>query len=63
MGCSLSLVLGLGGFDLLDLDTPLLLASDPVRGGYQYNGPYLQPWSDPGLAMKAEPSPHIATIE
>ena len=30
MGCSFSLVLGLGGFEVLDLDTPLLLASDPV---------------------------------
>ena len=36
MGCSFSLVLGLGGFDVLDLDTPLLLANDPVTGGYRY---------------------------
>ena len=54
MGCSLSLVLGLGGFDVLDLDTPLLLAKDPVRGGYRYCGPRLQPWEGPGLDMQAD---------
>ena len=63
MGCSFSLVLGLDGFDLLDLDTPLLLASDPVTGGYRYNGPHLQPWSGPGLDMNAAPSPNVTTIE
>ncbi|HKO29506.1 MAG TPA: dipeptide epimerase [Nitrospiraceae bacterium] len=52
MGCSFSLVLGLGGFDILDLDTPLLLTSDPVAGGYRYDGAHLQPWSGPGLDMK-----------
>ena len=63
MGCSFSLVLGLGGFDVLDLDTPLLLAGDPVTGGYRYNGSHLQPWSGPGLDMKAAPSPNVTTIE
>jgi L-alanine-DL-glutamate epimerase-like enolase superfamily enzyme len=63
MGCSFSLVLGLGCFDVLDLDTPLLLASDPVTGGYKYNGPHLQPWSGPGLDMKAKLSPNVSTIE
>jgi L-alanine-DL-glutamate epimerase-like enolase superfamily enzyme len=63
MGCSLSLVLGLGGFDVLDLDTPLLLASDPVTGGYRYDGSRLQPWSGTGLDMKAEAPPHVVTIE
>jgi len=63
MGCSFSLVLGLGGFDVLDLDTPLLLASDPVAGGYQYNGPSLQPWSGPGLDMNAALSPNVTIIE
>lgn len=63
MGCSFSLVLGLGGFEVLDLDTPLLLASDPVTGGYRYEGPHLQPWSDPGLDMTAAPSPNVTTIE
>jgi L-alanine-DL-glutamate epimerase-like enolase superfamily enzyme len=63
MGCSFSLVLGLGGFDVLDLDTPLLLAGDPVTGGYQYEGSCLQPWSGSGLDMKAVPSPDVTTIE
>jgi L-alanine-DL-glutamate epimerase-like enolase superfamily enzyme len=63
MGCSFSLVLGLGGFDVLDLDTPLLLASDPVTGGYRYDGSRLQPWSGPGLDMKTAPSPNVITIE
>lgn len=49
MGCSFSLVLGMKGFEILDLDTPLLLATDPVQGGYGYDGPTLQPWYGPGL--------------
>ena len=52
MGCSFSLVLGLGDFDVLDLDTPLLLSTDPVSGGYRYQGPRLQPWQEPGLNMQ-----------
>ena len=63
MGCSFSLVLGLGGFDVLDLDTPLLLANDPVSGGYRYDGPRLHPWSEPGLDMKAGLFPNVTTIE
>ena len=63
MGCSFSLVLGLGGFDVLDLDTPLLLANNPVSGGYRYDGPRLHPWSEPGLDMKCEPSPTVTIIE
>ena len=63
MGCSLSLVLGLGGFDVLDLDTPLLLANDPVTGGYRYEGSLLQPWSGSGLDMQTTPTSHITTIE
>jgi L-Ala-D/L-Glu epimerase len=51
MGCSFSLVLGMKGFEVLDLDTPLLLATDPVQGGYQYKGPRLQPWTEAGLGM------------
>ena len=51
MGCSFSLVLGSPGFEVLDLDTPLLLASDPVIGGYRYNGPILQPWNQTGLGL------------
>jgi len=63
MGCSFSLVLGLGGFEVLDLDTPLLLASDPITGGYRYAGSYLQPWSGPGLDMKPAPSSSVIAIE
>jgi L-alanine-DL-glutamate epimerase-like enolase superfamily enzyme len=63
MGCSFSLVLGLGGFNILDLDTPLLLAGDPVTDGYRYEGSHLQPWSGPGLDMHATPSPDVTTIE
>jgi L-alanine-DL-glutamate epimerase-like enolase superfamily enzyme len=63
MGCSFGLVLGLGGFDVLDLDTPLLLASDPVAGGYRYEGSQLQPWSGSGLDMKVVPTSNVTTIE
>lgn len=52
MGCSFALVLGLGGFDYLDLDTPLLLVHDPWEGGYRYQGPALLPWLEPGLGMR-----------
>ena len=51
MGCSWSLVLGLGGFEILDLDMPLLLSVDPIQGGYQYEGASLCPWHEPGLGM------------
>lgn len=51
MGCSFSLVLGMKGFDVLDLDTPLLLSTDPIQGGYRYDGPTLQPWTEPGLGL------------
>lgn len=61
MGCSFSLVLGHGGFDLLDLDTPLLLSTDPVQGGYHYSGPLLHPWHEPGLAMQSS-CPSTCTV-
>ncbi len=61
MGCSFSLVLGHGGFDVLDLDTPLLLSIDPVQGGYRYSGPILRPWNEPGLAMQS-PCPVTCTV-
>jgi len=51
MGCSFSMVLGLKGFEVLDLDTPLLLSRDLVQGGYRYDGPILQPWTEPGLGI------------
>lgn len=63
MGCSFSLVLGLQGFDVLDLDTPLLLAEDPIQGGYRYEGPRLAPWHSPGLGMTTPPPAGLLTIE
>jgi L-alanine-DL-glutamate epimerase-like enolase superfamily enzyme len=51
MGCSLACVFGLGGFDFVDLDTPLLLETDPIRGGFGYNGPEMSVWQEPGLGM------------
>ena len=58
MGCSFSLVLGMTGFDVLDLDTPLLLATDPIQGGYRYDGPMLQPWTTEGLGLAVETPSH-----
>lgn len=52
MGCSLSLVLGIGGFEFIDLDMPLLLAHDPIVGGYRYEGHSLLPWETPGLGQE-----------
>lgn len=63
MGCSFSLVLGLGGISILDLDTPLLLAEDPFdEGGYQYTGPVLSPWYEPGLGLQKRTGPHISPL-
>ncbi|HEY5734358.1 MAG TPA: dipeptide epimerase, partial [Gammaproteobacteria bacterium] len=39
MGFSAHFAAGLGGFEWIDLDTPLLLADDPVIGGYKADGP------------------------
>ena len=63
MGCSFSLVLGMKGFDVLDLDTPLLLADDPISGGYQYHGPRLDPWHTAGLGMTTKPQQGLVTFE
>lgn len=38
MGTSACIAAGLGGFLVVDLDTPLFLASDPFRGGIRYDG-------------------------
>lgn len=38
MGTSACLAAGLGGFRIVDLDTPLFLAADPFDGGYVYRG-------------------------
>lgn len=63
MGCSFSLVLGMKGFDILDLDTPLLLATDPVQGGYGYRGAQLEPWHTSGLGITTLPQSDLTTIE
>ncbi|XP_059303394.1 L-Ala-D/L-amino acid epimerase isoform X1 [Lycium ferocissimum] len=39
MGFAGHLAAGLGCFKFIDLDTPLLLAEDPVFGGYEVSGP------------------------
>ncbi len=52
MGCSYGLAMGLGDCPVLDLDTPLLLDTDPIEGGYTYEGPHLQPWHGPGLGLE-----------
>jgi L-alanine-DL-glutamate epimerase-like enolase superfamily enzyme len=62
MGCSWSLVLGLGGFESLDLDMPLLLSVDPIQGGYGYEGPALQPWEECGLGMEMRQEPSSAIV-
>jgi L-alanine-DL-glutamate epimerase-like enolase superfamily enzyme len=54
MGCSWGMVLGLGGFEILDLDMPLLLSVDPIQGGYEYAGSSLHPWHEPGLGMSID---------
>ncbi|GJL64034.1 MAG: dipeptide epimerase [Nitrospirales bacterium] len=58
MGCSFSLVLGLGGITILDLDTPLLMADDPLQlGGYSYKGSRLVPWRSAGLGLVPREEP------
>ena len=52
MGTSLALVAGLGIIENLDLDTPLLMASDPMEGGYRYEGPTIHLSDEPGLGMR-----------
>lgn len=63
MGCSFMLALGLGAFELLDLDTPLLLASDPVKGGYSYTGPILRPCAGAGLDMQVIPNRKTIVVQ
>jgi L-alanine-DL-glutamate epimerase-like enolase superfamily enzyme len=38
MSASACLAAGIGGFDFVDLDTPLFLAEDPFAGGYSQDG-------------------------
>jgi L-alanine-DL-glutamate epimerase-like enolase superfamily enzyme len=54
MSFSWSLVLATGWIDHLDLDTPLLMAHDPVEGGYAYRGPMLTLWDEPGVGIRPE---------
>ena len=62
MGCSYSIAMGIGGCSVLDLDTPLLLETDPIDGGYTYEGPWLQPWHGLGLDLEI-PSFQAATFD
>src|SRR4030095_3842835 len=62
MGCSFSLVLGMKGFEVLDLDTPLLLDHDPVSGGYRDSGLRLLPWEEPGVGMTINPPDGTRTV-
>ena len=54
MSFSYSLVLATGWISHLDLDTPLLMAHDPLEGGYTYRGPMLSLWKEPGVGMCPE---------
>jgi len=54
MSFSWSLVLATGWITHLDLDTPLLMAHDPLEGGYAYRGPMLTLWNEPGVGMCPE---------
>jgi L-alanine-DL-glutamate epimerase-like enolase superfamily enzyme len=49
MGFSAHLAAGLGHFDWIDLDTPLLLARDPISSGCHLEGPrYMLPEDQSG---------------
>jgi L-alanine-DL-glutamate epimerase-like enolase superfamily enzyme len=52
MGCSASIAMGYCPIKYIDLDTPLLMSSDPLIGGYSYCGPEIMPWENPGLGME-----------
>jgi L-alanine-DL-glutamate epimerase-like enolase superfamily enzyme len=51
MGCSTSIALGYYPIKYIDLDTPLLMKSDPMLGGYSYCGSEIRSWDTPGLGM------------
>jgi len=51
MGCSVSIAMGYVPIKFIDLDTPILMASDPFIGGYSYCGPDILSWENPGLGM------------
>ena len=52
MGCSVSIAKGYIPIKYIDLDTPVLMASDPFLGGYSYCGPDILSWDTPGLGME-----------
>jgi L-alanine-DL-glutamate epimerase-like enolase superfamily enzyme len=58
MSFSYALVLGLGGIGHLDLDTPLLMADDPLTGGYAYRGPVLTVWTGAGVDARPHVQPY-----
>jgi o-succinylbenzoate synthase len=57
MSFSFALVLALGWIEHIDLDTPLLMAEDPLQGGYGYRGPTLTVWRGPGVGMRPRTEP------
>jgi L-alanine-DL-glutamate epimerase-like enolase superfamily enzyme len=53
MSFSAHFAAGLGGFDFVDLDTPLFIASHPFTGGFAQDGPHLRLDKDaPGHGVK-----------
>ncbi|KAG0606134.1 hypothetical protein M758_9G116700 [Ceratodon purpureus] len=48
MGFAAHIAAGLASFRFIDLDTPLLLAEDPVQGGYSADGPVYRLGNTPG---------------
>lgn len=48
MGFAAHMAAGLASFRFIDLDTPLLLAEDPVQGGYNVVGPVYRLGNTPG---------------
>lgn len=48
MGFAAHLAAGVGGFRYIDLDTPLLLAADPVKNGYRATGSEYDLGESPG---------------
>lgn len=56
MGMSACIAAGMGGFALIDLDTPLFLAADPFAGGYTQRGERLDLRSiDVGHGIEPKP--------
>ena len=51
MGCSSSIAFGYCPIRYIDLDTPLLMKTDPMLGGYSYCGSEIRSWENPGLGM------------